>query len=68
MHVNIEVLSSVGNFPRVTVAAPGAHGAGVFGMQGIGVSTPSAAAVAEATAGFAMEKHMPKGMIFTSGT
>ena len=43
------------------------QGAGVTGIQGIGVKTPSAAAVAAATVGFAMELHMPKGMIFTIG-
>lgn len=36
-------------------------------MHGIGVSTPSAAAVAEATCGFAMLVHIPKGFIFTLG-
>jgi hypothetical protein len=34
----------------------------------MGVSTPIAAAVAAATAGFAMLWHMPKGVIFTNGT
>ena len=33
---------------------PGVHGATITGMQGMGVSTPAAAAVAEATVGFAM--------------
>jgi hypothetical protein len=36
-------------------------------MQGIGVSTPIAAAVAAATIGLAGDMHMPNGMIFTSG-
>src|SRR5262249_62256097 len=36
-------------------------------MQGIGVRTPRAAEVAAATAGFASEVHMPKGMMFTMG-
>jgi hypothetical protein len=39
----------------------------VTGMQGIGVRTPSAAAVAAATVGFAREMHMPKGGMFTIG-
>lgn len=43
------------------------HGAGVTGTQGMGVRTPSAAAVAEATTGFAMDRHMPKGTMFTIG-
>lgn len=50
-----------------TVGAPVTQGAGVTGMQGIGVRTPMAAAVAAATDGFAGEAHIPKGMIFTSG-
>ena len=37
------------------------------GMQGMGVSTPIAATVAEATVGLAIDWHMPKGMIFTIG-
>src|ERR671919_778450 len=50
-----------------TVGAPGIHGAGITGTQGIGVNTPSAAAVAAITAGFDGDEHMPKGMMFTSG-
>src|SRR5438552_19077273 len=34
-------------------------------MQGCGVSTPSAAEVAAATAGLAMLMHMPNGMMLT---
>ena len=36
-------------------------------MQGIGVNTPRAAAVADATAGFARDVHIIKGGIFTNG-
>jgi hypothetical protein len=36
-------------------------------MHGIGVSTPMAEAVAEATEGLARLVHTPKGMTFTSG-
>jgi hypothetical protein len=67
MHINCEVLSSVGISARITVGAPGTHGATVAGMQGIGVNTPIAAAVAAATIGFAGDMHMPNGMMFTSG-
>lgn len=43
---------------------PGAHGATMLGTQGIGVSTPMAAEVADATVGLAKEEHMPKeGML-----
>ena len=38
-----------------------------MGIQGIGVKTTAAAAVAEATVGLAMLWHMPKGMIFAIG-
>jgi hypothetical protein len=37
-------------------------------MQGIGVSTPSAAAVAAATVGFNAELHMPNVGILVTGT
>ena len=67
MHMFIEVLSSVGMLPSNTVGAPGTHGEVVAGMQGIGVRTPMAAAVAAATIGFAGDMHMPNGMIFTRG-
>jgi hypothetical protein len=50
-----------------TVGEPGIHGAVVTGMQGIGVSTPIAAAVAAATVGFEGEVHMAKGMMFMNG-
>jgi len=67
MHMRVEVLSSVGMLPRRTVGAPGTHGATVIGIQGIGVSTPIAAAVAAATIGFAGDMHMANGMMFTMG-
>jgi hypothetical protein len=46
---------------------PGAHGADVAGTHGCGVNTPSAAAVAAATAGFERETHIAKGMMFVMG-
>jgi hypothetical protein len=49
------------------VTAPGVHGEVVAGMHGIGVKTPSAAAVAAATVGFAILMHMPNGAMFTIG-
>src|SRR5262249_42293087 len=67
MHMSFDVSSSAGMLAISTVGAPGAQGAGVFGMHGIGVSTPSAAAVAAATVGFAGLWHMPNGMMFTMG-
>lgn len=60
--MHLLVLFSSG-FPHTsTVGAPGAHGAAQAGTQGIGVSTPIAAAVALATVGFARLLHMPKVM------
>ena len=39
----------------------------MLGMHGIGVSTPQAADVAEATVGFANERHIPKVGMFAMG-
>jgi hypothetical protein len=61
------VLLSAGMFAIKTVGEPGAHGAGITGTHGIGVNAPNAAAVADATVGFASDEHMPNGMMFTSG-
>lgn len=58
---------SAGMFFTLTNGAPGDHGEAVAGMQGMGVSTPIAVAVADATIGFAGEVHMPKGRIFLKG-
>jgi len=54
-------------FPIRTVGAPTIHGAGVTGTQGIGVNTPIAADVADATVGFASDWQVPKGRMFTIG-
>jgi hypothetical protein len=52
-HIHKHLLLSVSAdiFITFTCALPGAHGAVTAGTQGIGVSTPIAADVAEATAG-----------------
>ncbi len=50
-----------------TVGAPGAQGAGVTGTHAIGVNTPEAADVADATSGLVMEEHIPNGGILTMG-
>jgi len=67
LHMHWEVLLSAGMVATITVVDPGAQGAVVTGTQGMGVSTPSAADVAEATEGLVMDMHMPKGMMFTMG-
>jgi hypothetical protein len=65
-HWQVEMLSRAGMPPMRQVAAPGFHGV-VTGMQGMGVSTPKAAAVAAATVGLASEMHIPNGGIFVMG-
>ena len=52
VHRHLDVLLSAGILPIITVGEPGAHGAGMTGMQGAGVSTPAAAAVFLITSGF----------------
>jgi hypothetical protein len=64
---HLELSFSAGWFANITVGEPGAQGAVTTGMQGMGVSTPSAAAVAAATVGFAMELHIANGRMFTIG-
>jgi hypothetical protein len=49
------------------VGAPGAHGPGVFGMQGMGVRTPIAADVAAATSGFPSDIHIPNDGMLAMG-
>jgi hypothetical protein len=66
-HIHLDVLLSAGMLLIMTVGEPGAHGAVVTGMHGMGVSTPMAAAVADATVGLAMDMHMPNGGMFTIG-
>ncbi len=56
------VLFSAGVPSTITVLTPGDHGAGIKGVQGCGVKTPNAAAVADATAGLANELHIPNGI------
>src|SRR4051812_23986205 len=67
LHINLEVMFSAGMPPRSIVGDPGAQGAVVIGMHGIGVSTPMAAEVAAATIGLAMLMHIPNGRMFTMG-
>jgi hypothetical protein len=67
MQLHMQVLFNAGMPPNITVAEPGDHGATVLGTQGMGVSTPSAAAVALATVGLASDMHMPNVGMFTMG-
>ena len=66
VHMHLESVVAMGMSARRTREAE-IHGEPVTGMHGIGVRTPSAAAVAVATVGFAIELHMPKGTMFTIG-
>ncbi len=51
----------------LTVAEPGAQGAATTGMHGWGVSTPWAAAVADATCGLDRVVHIPNGAMLAIG-
>ena len=51
----------------ISCLPPGAQGATITGMQGMGVRTPIAAEVAEATMGLLSDWHMPKGRMLTIG-
>src|SRR6478609_574734 len=66
--MHLEVAVATGMLPHRTVGDPGIHGPTVTGTHGIGVSTPSAAAVAAATIGLASEVHSPNGKMLTIGT
>ena len=54
--------------PIKVFAAPGFQGPNGTGTHGIGVSTPSAALVADATVGFDRLVHIPNGGMFMFGT
>lgn len=58
--MSCEELFSAGLFWTKTCGLPTIHVPVGAGMHGIGVSTPSAAAVAEATVGLARLEHTPK--------
>ncbi len=64
MHMHLLSIVTQGLPPISTV--PPVHTC-VAGMQGWGVSTPSAAAVAAATCGFARLEHIPQDVMFTIG-
>jgi hypothetical protein len=66
-HIKLQVESTEGMLPIMTVGTPGTQGAAVAGTQGIGVNTPSAAVVALATVGLAMLEHMPNVGMLTMG-
>src|SRR3954467_3549417 len=63
-HMHVEPAVSAGTPPICVSAAPGAHGPETSGTHGAGVSTPSAADVAAATAGVDGVVHIPNGGVF----
>lgn len=65
--MSVLLLFNVGLFLIITVGEPGVHGAVVTGMQGWGVRTPCAAAVAAATCGLEGVVHIPNGITFVMG-
>jgi hypothetical protein len=67
---HVQVLSAVSSGkPRFrAIGAPGAQGDVSAGMQGCGVGTPPAAAVAARTIGLAGDMHSPKVLMFDVGT
>jgi hypothetical protein len=67
-HEHVDAAVTTGWPPTSTFGEPGVQGPRMTGAHGIGVSTPSAAAVAAATAGFAGERHIPNVGTFSSGT
>lgn len=70
IHISWLTLSRAGALSNMTggETAPVIQGAGVEGMHGIGVSTPSAAVVAAAVAGNIGLIQLPNGVMFTIGT
>lgn len=63
-HIHLLLSVSAGMFITLTWALPGAQGAAITGTHGIGVSTPMAAEVAEATVGLDSDWHIPNVGMF----
>src|SRR6516164_1042274 len=68
MQLHMHSLVRAGIPVIVTETAPGAQGVTVAGTHGMGVNTPRAAAVADATSGLLIVLHMPKVGMFSMGT
>lgn len=66
-HIALSPITMPGPLPTMTVGQLGIQGEVTTGIQGIGVKTPKAAAVAAAVVGFAREEHIPNGIIFITG-
>jgi hypothetical protein len=68
MHMHVSEASKHGPIGDIIFGFDEIHGAVVAGIHGIGVSTPSAAAVAAATVGFEGDEHIPNDAMLSSGT
>ncbi len=68
LHMHFDELFNAGLLPTTTVGEPGTHGAAVTGIHGMGVSTPSAAAVAAATVGLDRLMQVANGGMLRIGT
>jgi hypothetical protein len=68
VHMQVLSLSRIGILESIILGFTGIQGDNVIGMQGIGVKTPKAAAVAAATIGFEGDEQVPKGRMFSMGT
>lgn len=58
--INWESLQRQGAPAAIIAGLVGSHVPAAISIHGWGVNTPNAAAVAEATCGFAIDVHMPK--------
>jgi hypothetical protein len=67
-HMHLLGAVSAGLPPIIVRVATGIHEPVGTGTHGIGVSTPRAAAVADATDGLANELHIPNGGMLAPGT
>ena len=63
-HMPLQSEARQGLPPMRTLGLVGIHAPAGCGIQGCGVRTPKAAAVAAATCGFAMDEHIPNGGMF----
>ncbi len=67
LHIRLPSCSRQGEPPISTIGLVGIQVPAQAGIQGMGVRTPIAAAVAAATCGFAIEMHIPKLVTFAIG-
>src|SRR4051812_3343595 len=65
--LQVDPETSAGTLPSSVFGAAGIHGPATVGMHGIGVSTPSAAEVADATVGLDRLLHMANGGMLVAG-